>query len=78
MLGSDAFFPFADGVELAARAGVTAIAQPGGCLLYTSDAADERSSVDLGGRRIIKKKTHSTQMDANRDQQKNELCVSTH
>ena len=28
------------------------------CLLYTSDAADERSSVDLGGRRIIKKKNH--------------------
>ena len=26
------------------------------CLLYTSDAADERSRVDLGGRRIIKKK----------------------
>mgnify|MGYP003381640725 CR=1 FL=1 len=26
------------------------------CLLYTSDAADERSSVDLGGRRIIQKK----------------------
>jgi len=25
------------------------------CLLYTTDAADERSSVDLGGRRIIKK-----------------------
>ena len=31
-----------------------ALRQP--CLLYTSDAADERSSVDLGGRRIIKKK----------------------
>ena len=30
------------------------------CLLYTSDAADERSSVDLGGRRIIKKKKHHT------------------
>ena len=29
------------------------------CLLYTSDAADERSSVDLGGRRIIKKKKHT-------------------
>ena len=29
---------------------------PRSCLLYTSDAADERSSVDLGGRRIIKKK----------------------
>ena len=27
-----------------------------GCLLYPSDAADERSSGDLGGRRIIKKK----------------------
>src|SRR5678815_1825128 len=25
--------------------------KPGACLLYTSDAADERSSVDLGGRR---------------------------
>src|SRR5664279_6306780 len=27
------------------------------CLLYTSDAADEEDSVDLGGRCIIKKKT---------------------
>eukprot|EP00658_Telonema_sp_P-2_P047209 TRINITY_DN35785_c0_g1_i1.p1 TRINITY_DN35785_c0_g1~~TRINITY_DN35785_c0_g1_i1.p1 ORF type:complete len:125 (+),score=33.62 TRINITY_DN35785_c0_g1_i1:94-468(+) len=27
------------------------------CLLYTSDAADEEESVDLGGRRITKKKT---------------------
>ena len=43
------------------------------CLLYTSDAADERSSVDLGGRRIIKKKkrnnktsmTHNTQHHMN-------------
>ena len=31
-----------------------------GCLLYTSDAADERSSVDLGGRRIIKKTKYET------------------
>ena len=30
------------------------------CLLYTSDAADERSSVDLGGRRNITKKKHKT------------------
>ena len=29
------------------------------CLLYTSDAADERSSVDLGGGRIIKKKKNA-------------------
>ena len=27
------------------------------CLLYTSDAADDLLSVDLGGRRIITKKT---------------------
>ena len=32
------------------------------CLLYTSDAADERSSVDLGGRRIIKKKKKTSQL----------------
>mgnify|MGYP007112063161 CR=1 FL=1 len=30
------------------------------CLLYTSDAADDLLCVDLGGRRIIKKKTHAT------------------
>jgi phosphoribosylaminoimidazolecarboxamide formyltransferase/IMP cyclohydrolase len=30
VLGSDAFFPFPDGVELAAKAGVTAIIEPGG------------------------------------------------
>ena len=34
-----------------------------GCLLYTSDAADEEDSVDLGGRRIIKKKRHKYQDD---------------
>src|SRR5680860_1926577 len=37
------------------------IGSPGGparppCLLYTSDAADDLLCVDLGGRRIIKKK----------------------
>ena len=30
-----------------------------GCLLYTSDAADDLLCVDLGGRRIIKKKIHT-------------------
>lgn len=30
VLASDAFFPFPDGIEAAAKAGVTAIAQPGG------------------------------------------------
>ena len=33
---------------------------PYACLLYTSDAADEEDSVDLGGRRIIKKKKKRT------------------
>ena len=32
VLASDAFFPFADGVEVAIRAGATAIIQPGGSL----------------------------------------------
>ena len=31
------------------------------CLLYTSDAADDLLCVDLGGRRIIKKKITLTQ-----------------
>src|SRR5680860_1857900 len=31
------------------------------CLLYTSDAADDLLCVDLGGRRIIKKKKKKTQ-----------------
>ncbi|HEX9070133.1 MAG TPA: bifunctional phosphoribosylaminoimidazolecarboxamide formyltransferase/IMP cyclohydrolase [Ktedonobacterales bacterium] len=32
VLASDAYFPFADGVELAAKAGVTAVIQPGGSI----------------------------------------------
>ena len=35
------------------------------CLLYTSDAADERSSVDLGGRRILKKKRNKKKKKKN-------------
>ena len=41
------------------RAGRTAVLRERldvGCLLYTSDAADDLLCVDLGGRRIIKKK----------------------
>ena len=36
------------------------LAQPKICLLYTSDAADDLPSVDLGGRRIINKKNTNT------------------
>ncbi len=32
VLASDAFFPFADGVEEAAKHGITAVIQPGGSL----------------------------------------------
>ena len=45
------------------------------CLLYTSDAADERSSVDLGGRRIIKKKT-DLELQLTRSQSSREHCIS--
>src|SRR5678815_6051123 len=38
---------------LPAGAAWASVGVPNLCLLYTSDAADERSSVDLGGRRII-------------------------
>ncbi|WDT36813.1 hypothetical protein PVA38_11325 [Streptococcus pneumoniae D39] len=40
--------------------GILGISHCGFCLLYTSDAADEARSVDLGGRRIIKKKNKIT------------------
>jgi phosphoribosylaminoimidazolecarboxamide formyltransferase/IMP cyclohydrolase len=32
VLGSDAFFPFPDGLEVAAEAGITAMIQPGGSI----------------------------------------------
>ena len=45
VMASDAFFPFADGVELAVQAGVQAIIQPGGSqrdgeVIDACDAAD--------------------------------------
>ncbi|GAB5861923.1 hypothetical protein JMUB7552_27530 [Staphylococcus aureus] len=39
-------------------------ASASGCLLYTSDAADDSLRVDLGGRRIIKKKIFFKQKTA--------------
>eukprot|EP00658_Telonema_sp_P-2_P018825 TRINITY_DN17368_c0_g1_i1.p1 TRINITY_DN17368_c0_g1~~TRINITY_DN17368_c0_g1_i1.p1 ORF type:complete len:258 (+),score=62.40 TRINITY_DN17368_c0_g1_i1:241-1014(+) len=48
---------FNEGAAAASNGGgSTVAAEEGTCLLYTSDAADEEDSVDLGGRRIIKKK----------------------
>ena len=45
------FFMSGIGVEMAPKEGLF-----WSCLLYTSDAADDLLCVDLGGRRIIKKK----------------------
>ena len=49
MLASDAFFPFPDGVELALKHGVTAIAQPGGSV----KDADVVAAVDAAGAAMI-------------------------
>jgi phosphoribosylaminoimidazolecarboxamide formyltransferase/IMP cyclohydrolase len=54
VLASDAFFPFADGPELALRAGVTAIIQPGGSVRDEEVAAAVHAagaSMVLTGRR---------------------------
>jgi phosphoribosylaminoimidazolecarboxamide formyltransferase/IMP cyclohydrolase len=48
-LGSDAFFPFPDGVELAAEHGVTAIAQPGGSVRD----ADVIAAADRAGMAMV-------------------------
>jgi phosphoribosylaminoimidazolecarboxamide formyltransferase/IMP cyclohydrolase len=48
VLGSDAFFPFPDGIEAAAAAGVTAIIQPGGSLRdEEAIAAADRSGLAM-------------------------------
>ena len=47
--------------QLAVPVVAPALDRTGGCLLYTSDAADDLLCVDLGGRRIIKKKKSATQ-----------------
>ena len=48
------------GLELEREVYIGELSKIKNCLLYTSDAGDERSSVDLGGRRIIKKKNEDT------------------
>jgi phosphoribosylaminoimidazolecarboxamide formyltransferase/IMP cyclohydrolase len=56
-LGSDAFFPFRDGVDQAADAGVTAIVQPGGSVKDADviAAADERGiAMVFTGRRSFR------------------------
>lgn len=48
VMASDAFFPFADGVEAGIAAGVTAIAQPGGSIRdKDAIAAADKASVAM-------------------------------
>ncbi|MFN2400043.1 MAG: bifunctional phosphoribosylaminoimidazolecarboxamide formyltransferase/IMP cyclohydrolase [Gemmatimonadaceae bacterium] len=57
VLGSDAFFPFRDGVDQAADAGVTAIVQPGGSVRDAEviAAADERGiAMVFTGKRLFR------------------------
>jgi phosphoribosylaminoimidazolecarboxamide formyltransferase/IMP cyclohydrolase len=57
VLGSDAFFPFRDGVDHAADAGITAIVQPGGSVRDAEviAAADERSiAMIFTGKRLFR------------------------
>lgn len=57
VLASDAFFPFPDSVELAAKAGVTTIIQPGGSIRDTEVAKiakDEGLSMFVGGGRTFR------------------------
>ena len=56
-LASDAFFPFRDGVDAAAEAGVRAIVQPGGSIRDTEviEAADEHGiAMVFTGRRLFR------------------------
>ena len=52
---------------------VASCAESGRCLLYTSDAADEEDSVDLGGRRIIKIKKKKKKNKKKEKSQKNKI-----
>ena len=45
------------------------------CLLYTSDAADEQRGVDLGGRRIIKKKKKEKEKKIKDIRGKHAMCT---
>ena len=56
----------------------SAMVPPKPCLLYTSDAADDLLCVDLGGRRIIKKKTQTLTNIYNNCWHKHDRVNTTH
>ncbi len=45
-MASDAFFPFADSVEIAGKAGITAVVQPGGSV-RDQDSIDYCNAHDM-------------------------------
>ena len=46
VLASDAFMPFADNIEMAAKGGVTAVVQPGGSI-RDQDVIDEANKFNI-------------------------------
>jgi len=57
VLASDGFFPFADNVELAAEAGITAVIQPGGSIRDAEvvEAANRHGmAMVMTGRRLFR------------------------
>ena len=60
-------YPVGPAADPARIAGAVAGARPRRCLLYTSDAADDLLCVDLGGRRLIKKKKLYKRMSSTTD-----------
>jgi phosphoribosylaminoimidazolecarboxamide formyltransferase/IMP cyclohydrolase len=57
VMASDAYFPFPDGIEVAARAGVTALIQPGGSVrdqMMIETADRYRMAMLFTGRRHFK------------------------
>ena len=62
-------------MELKEKSVVEFTAPNGGCPLYTSEAAHERSRGDLGGRRNIKKKKNKSNEDLGKVMQKKHIIT---
>jgi len=54
-MASDAFFPFSDSIEIATRAGISTVVQPGGSI---KDAEVLNKANDLGVAKVCTKIRH--------------------